>query len=163
MVHPYVILSIGHVSSLLSIPSPSPPRNPPPRLWTPYHTSVAVPSPSDPYILSFLPPSLVAYPAHTRSRLVASCPFPIAVCSNPVAPFIMVSDPMDAPHGTDAYCVIKSPLFLFWRRGCRVRCAPLIGIGRERLAFGGRSERHVSSEPCFAQVKGPALSCGYAT
>jgi len=66
-------------------------------LWTPYHTSVALP------LSPFRPPSFVPYSAYTRSRRVASCLFPTGVCRNSVAPFIiMVSDLMDAPFGTDS-------------------------------------------------------------
>ena len=35
----------------------------------------------------------------------------IAVCSNSVAPFVMVSDPMDALYGTDTDRVIKFRCF----------------------------------------------------
>lgn len=119
-----MVLSIGHVSFLSLHPSRLLPIIP---LWgygLPYHTCVALlPLPTEPYIRSFFPTSLS--PPILSSILcvhsVAPCsirPFPDRglVYSNSVAPFIMVSDPMDAPYGTDAGRAIKSSCPLFRRR-----------------------------------------------
>jgi len=129
MVPPYVVLFIGHVSLLSLRPSPSLPFPPSPHhlplgLWTPYHTSVALPflPPTNPYIRSLFPTPLY-HPLPILSSILCvhsigpcstlHCPNRGLVCSNPVAPFTMVSDPMDAPYGTDAHCVIQVPLFSF--------------------------------------------------
>ncbi|KAF9647738.1 hypothetical protein BDM02DRAFT_2520924 [Thelephora ganbajun] len=74
------------------------------------------PPPSSPqasFFLTSLSPPILSSILCVHSRLVAPRLVPTAVCSNPVAPFIMVSDPMDAPYGTDATCVIKSHCFPF--------------------------------------------------
>ena len=64
-------------------------------LWNPYHISVALPLPDNPYTPPFssCPQSCVL----TQSRLVVPSLVSVVVCSNPVAPFVVVSDPMDAP------------------------------------------------------------------
>ena len=106
------ILPLSTLSSLHHLPL---------GLWTPYHTSVALlPLPIFTLGPSF-PPSILSSIHCVHS--VAPCstrPFSDRglVCSNPVVSFIMVSDPMDAPYGTDTECVIKSRCPLF-RRRCR--------------------------------------------
>ena len=54
----------------------------------------------------------------------------------------MVSDPMDAPYGTDAHCANQVPLFSFSEAPKSALKGPavymrLLGDGRARVAFVG--------------------------
>lgn len=73
-------------------------------LWTPYHTSVAVPLP-DKQPHSVLSPQTFLSPVHSST-----------IRSNSVPPIVMVSDPMDALYGADASRVIThtSPILFFF-------------------------------------------------
>lgn len=108
MIYPYAGLSIGHVSFL---PPPCFPLGPQTRCNTCSITSL------DQYPHSVLfpihphPSSSVAYSTSARSHLIS-----IAVCSNSVAPLVMVSDLMDAPYGTDVGRAIESHIHIHFRR-----------------------------------------------